>query len=159
MESPLSIHNILIKLNRINTWLVGSWLPEHLLAQVVDPVYTFTYAIWSKLKRNLDFPSKLQINLIRGKLQAIRKGSSSIFEYLWTVRNLANQSSMASFVSDTNRLCFTVGGLGPENESFITTVSLQLADLLFEDLTSLLRSYEVCPSSTHPDVAANWSWI
>lgn len=46
-------------------------------------------------------------------------------------------------MSDTNLFYFTLGGLGPEYESFITNVSLQVEDLPFEDLSSLLQSHEV----------------
>lgn len=34
------------------SWIMAT-LTEPLLAQVVDPVYTSSYAIWSKLERNL----------------------------------------------------------------------------------------------------------
>lgn len=60
---------------------------------------------------------------------------------LKTIRTLANQLAvMASPVSDTDLCYFTLGGLGLDYESFITTVSLQAKDLPFEELSSLLKS-------------------
>lgn len=74
---------------------------------------------------------------------------------LKTIRTLANQlAAMASPVSDPDIFYFTLGGLGLDYESFITTVSLQAEDLPFEELSSLLRSHEVQLPSLHTDVSS-----
>lgn len=129
-------------------------LSEQLLAQVVDPIYTSTFAIWSKLEKNLVSASNLQVILLRGQLQTVKKGSSSINQYLQTIRDLSNQlASIGSPISDTDFFYYTLDGLGPEFESFITTVSLQAEDLPFKDLSSLLRSHEIRLSSLNPDLS------
>lgn len=82
------------------SWIMAT-LSEPLLAQVVDPVYTSSQAIWSKLKRNLVSASRLQVILLQGKFQTIKKGSSTIEEYLQPIRTLSNQlAAMASPVQD-----------------------------------------------------------
>lgn len=80
---------------------------------------------------------------------------------LKTIRTLANQLAvMASPVSDTDLCYFTLGGLGLDYESFITTVSLQAKDLPFEELSSLLKSLLssywclICCSSWPPSSTA-----
>lgn len=73
-----------------------------------------------------------------------------IDEYLREICKLANQlAAMASPIHDTDQSYFTLGGLGPEYESFITTLSLQADDLPLEDLWCLLRSHEVSFFPSH----------
>lgn len=118
-------------------------------------IYTSSSSIWTKLERIVVSSSKLKIVQLRGQLETIKikKGSTSIDDYLKTIRNLAKQlASMSSPVFDTNLFYFSLGGLGPEYKSFITLVSSQAEDLPFEYLSSLLCSHEVCISSLHLDV-------
>lgn len=58
---------------------------EPTLATVVDPIYTSSYHIWAKLERFLVPTFKLQIIQLHGQLHTIRKGSTSITDYIQTI--------------------------------------------------------------------------
>lgn len=65
------------------------------------------------------------------------------------IKQLANQLLSMGFPSDMDLLYFTLGGIGSDYESFITTVSLQADTIPFENLYSLLQNHELRLSSIH----------
>lgn len=92
-------------LNMINIWLFRTWLASPFSS------------CWSNLLIFLCYLDQVGMRsciCIQVKLQTIKKGSSSIDEYLLTIGNLANQlAAVASPVSDIDLFYFIMGGLRP----------------------------------------------
>lgn len=135
----------------IASWLMAT-LSEPILSQVVSPDYISAQSLWSKLQNLCVISSKLHIIQIRGQLQALKKNSTPMSDYIELVKKLSNQlASMGSPLSDADLFYYILGGLGADYEAFVTTVSLQSNTIPFEELCTLLRNQELRLASLHND--------
>lgn len=75
-------------------------------------------------------------------------------DYIQYIKNISNTlAAMGSPLSDGDLFFYTLGGLGSDYQTFITTISLQADTAPFENLCTLLRHQELRLPSIHHDTS------
>ena len=92
---------------------------------------------------------------LRLQLQTTKKGSSTITEYLQRMKSIAdNLAAAAQRVSDTDLVLYILGGLGPEYEAFIVSVTTRSDTISLDDLTGMLLTHEYRLETLHSSITS-----
>lgn len=123
-------------------WIRSS-LTESIQGQVA--ACQTTADLWSRLKSSYSAASNARLNDLRRQINSTAKGSSSCIDYLNRMRALADELSFIGFpMTDGDLTSALLNGLGPEYNSFVTSVttSSRHQPFSFSDLHGMLLSYE-----------------
>jgi gag-polypeptide of LTR copia-type len=141
---------------------IRSSLAESIQGQVANCVTTAD--LWSRLKLSYSAASNARLTDLRRQINTATKGFGSCIDYLNRMRSLSDELAFIGYpMSDGDLTSALLNGLGPEFNSFVTSVitSSRLQPFSFADLHGMLLSYESrlqgqssispsLPSTDHP---------
>lgn len=77
------------------------------------------------------------------QLQTLRKEDSTIDDYLLRIKNIADHlNAICEFVYERDLIFCVMHGLDSIYSSFISSLSMQFGPMTFDEIYSLLLSYE-----------------
>ncbi|MQM05339.1 hypothetical protein Taro_038146, partial [Colocasia esculenta] len=125
--------------------LVLSWM----LASMTDSVAALVpecetaHATWTALARALASHSGARVLQLRTQLQSLRRGSSTITEYMQTIKGIADSLTIIGEpVREQDLIMQVLAGLGPSYNTFIPSVTTRIRDVSLEDLHAMLLAHE-----------------
>ncbi|OVA00187.1 hypothetical protein BVC80_1677g4 [Macleaya cordata] len=122
-------------------WLLSS-LSDSVLAQVVD--YETSREVWLSLIESLASKSEARQMQLHRDLQNIKKGDSSMKDYVLCAKALADQlATTGNKISLSNLKQFILQGLESSYDAIVTSLQTTMAHTSFEDFQSHLLSYEI----------------
>ena len=78
------------------------------------------------------------------ELQTTKKGNLSMTDYLQKIKSLADSlAAAAQPIPELDLILHILGGLSPEYEPFVTSVTTKSDDLSLEDLNAMLLNQEM----------------
>ncbi|KAF8364905.1 hypothetical protein HHK36_033115 [Tetracentron sinense] len=93
---------------------------------------------------------------LRGELLSIKKGISSIADFLLKIKSLADSLAAINLpISDDDLVHHTLHGLSADYEAFITAVSNRVEPITFEELRAWLLQHEQRLAHLHPPSAGS----
>jgi gag-polypeptide of LTR copia-type len=104
-----------------------------------------TTDLWSCLKHSYSATYNARLTDLRRQINSSLKGSSSCIDYLNRLRGLSDELSFIGFpMSDDDLISALLNGLGPEYNSFVTSVTTSSRHLpfTFSELHGALLNYE-----------------
>nr|POF07385.1 hypothetical protein CFP56_37452 [Quercus suber] len=88
--------------------------------------------------------SRARIMQLKLELQTTKKGNLSMTDYLQKIKSLADSlAAAAQPIPEPDLILHILGGLSPEYESFVTSVTTRSDDLSLEDLNAMLLNQEM----------------
>nr|CAD1822622.1 unnamed protein product [Ananas comosus var. bracteatus] len=124
----------------VKAWITGT-LSEEVLGLVVG-VKT-SADVWQALADAFSQNSQAREFELLSKLQYMKKGTSSLSEYLRELKSICDQlNAIGKLVSDQSKVFWLLSGLGPQYESFATAM-LKPPVPSYSDLIPLLQSHEL----------------
>lgn len=140
VENPANVR-VLPQLDRQDQLVLG-WLLSSISPEVLPQVAAFTTAseVWSTLLQLYSSSSKTWNLFLRREFQALQKGGSSMQEYIVRSNCMIDALATADEKLQQGDIILTVlGGLGPEYDAFVTSVTTQFdPSMSFVDLQALL---------------------
>jgi len=116
--------------------------------------------VWSALANRYANPSRSCINQLRRQLQMLRQGSKGCSEFVRFAKMLVDQLAIIEKpIRDDDLISYIVGGLKPQYNSFVTSLSFANKDNLMdlESFLSQLLSYEQLLEHQNQDATAEAS--
>lgn len=99
--------------------------------------------------------SRARIIQLRSQLQTTRKGATGMAEFLFRMKNIANNLSLAShLVSEDDLLLYIMSALGPEYDSVVINVTTRQNALSLEEIQFLILNQEQRIEQQHNIMAA-----
>ncbi|KAL0001153.1 hypothetical protein SO802_014934 [Lithocarpus litseifolius] len=88
--------------------------------------------------------SRARIMQLKLELKTTKKSNLSMTDYLQKIKSLADSLAAATQpIPEPDLILHILGGLSPEYESFVTSVTTRLDDLSLEDLNAMLLNQEM----------------
>ncbi|MQL71333.1 hypothetical protein Taro_003667 [Colocasia esculenta] len=125
--------------------LVMSWMLASMSDSVaaIVPECTTSSAAWTALAHALASRSGARVLQLRTQLHGVHRGSSSITDYMQTVKQIANSLAIIGEPVPPQDLVMQVlAGLGPAYNSFIPSITTCLREVSLEDLHAMLLAHE-----------------
>ncbi|PON91412.1 Zinc finger, CCHC-type, partial [Trema orientale] len=123
------------------SWLLSS-ISEAMIGHVVR--CATSHEIWSTLERLFATKSKARSLQLRLLLQNIKKGSSSIDEYILKMRGLADSLLAAGQpISDEELILYILGGLGSDYEAVVVNLTSRQDSISLQEVQFLLQNQEM----------------
>uniref|UniRef100_A0A2N9F3J7 Retrotransposon Copia-like N-terminal domain-containing protein n=1 Tax=Fagus sylvatica TaxID=28930 RepID=A0A2N9F3J7_FAGSY len=118
-----------------------SSLSEKVIAHVVR--CTTSRDLWATLERMFTAQSQARLMQIHYQLSTLRKGSTSISDYFQTFTGLADTlAAIDQPLPDFQLVSFLLAGLGPEYDSFVTSVQQRTEPITLDYLYGHLLTHE-----------------
>uniref|UniRef100_A0A2N9GIX5 Reverse transcriptase Ty1/copia-type domain-containing protein n=1 Tax=Fagus sylvatica TaxID=28930 RepID=A0A2N9GIX5_FAGSY len=128
-----------------------SSLSENILAHVVK--CSTSREVWVTLKRMFTSQSRARTMQIHYQLATLKKGDSSIADYFHKFTGLADTLATIDHpLKEFELVSFLLAGLGPDFDSFVTSVKIRADPLSLEDLFGHLLSHELHLAQNQPSV-------
>ncbi|XP_043687904.1 uncharacterized protein LOC122639140 [Telopea speciosissima] len=125
----------------ILNWIISS-LTKSALALIVR--LTSSHASWSTLECTYASHSQARIMQLKYQLFQLKKGTPSMAEYLQRVKSLAdNLAAAANPVPNSDIILSNLHGLGPNYESFATSMTTRIDPIPLDNFTGLLLTQEI----------------
>ena len=122
------------------SWLLSS-MSENLLTRMIG--CNESHKIWSKLEQYFTVTTKAQVKQLRGDLAAIKKGSKSMNDYLLQIKTTIDLlASIGEEIKEDNHVDAIFEGLGPDYDSFVTSMETRKELYNVAEMESLLLSQE-----------------
>jgi hypothetical protein len=113
-------------------------------AQIVIASATSSADAWSKLKKAYSNRSRAKIMSLKERLATISKGSSSVHDYLRTIRSIGDELALIGHpVDDLDLVIAAVNGLGPTFREFSTSIRTRDTPIQFDELFDKLVDFEI----------------
>ncbi|KAJ9692772.1 hypothetical protein PVL29_011723 [Vitis rotundifolia] len=124
----------------VMSWIYSS-LTESMMTQIMS--YNTAHEIWKSLRQSFASASRAHIMELRLHLQTIRKGGLSMLDYMLRIRNICdNLTAVGELVSEQDQIMAILGGLGPEYNPFVVTITSRAEPISVEELQSHLMVFE-----------------
>ena len=128
-----------------------SSLSENILAHVVK--CSTSREVWVTLERMFTSQSRARTMQIHYQLATLKKGDSSIADYFHKFTGLADTLAAIDHpLKEFELVSFLLAGLGPDFDSFVTSVKIRTDPLSLEDLYGHLLSHELHLAQNQPSV-------
>ena len=122
-------------------WLLNS-ITESMIGHVLN--CNTAAEVWHVLARIFATKSKARLLQIQGLLQSTKKGSDSVDDYILKMKGFANSLSAAGEQISEESLClYILGGLGPEFEATVVTLTNRSEPLNVQDVQFSLHNQEM----------------
>ena len=122
------------------SWIYSS-LTELMMTQIMS--YNTAHEIWESLRRSFTSASQAHIMELRLHLQTIRKGGLSMLDYMLRICNICdNLIAIGELVLEQDQIMAILGGLGPEYNPFVVTITSRAEPISVEELQSHLMVFE-----------------
>lgn len=96
-----------------------------------------SYAAWQKIERIFTSKSKANVLYYKNQLQSLKKGGSSMSEYLLKLKNLIDVLSYAGHtISEENQILQILSGLGSDFNPIMMTITVKLETYTVDEVTS-----------------------
>lgn len=134
------------------TWLkrdqfMFSWI----LASISPPMMSYigrcttAAQIWRAFETLFHSQSKARATHLRHQLQVLRKGDSSIDEYILKFRDISDQLfNIGQEISDSDLISYILQGLSAEFESISVVLSSKCEELSLHEVQFALHTHELC---------------
>ena len=127
--------------NRLMMSWIYSSLIEPMMTQIMS--YNTAHEIWESLRQSFAFASRAHIMELCLHLQTIHKGGLSMLNYMLRIRNICdNLTAVGELVSKQDPIMPILGGLGPEYNPFVVTITSRVESIFVEELQSHLMVFE-----------------
>ncbi|GAU43587.1 hypothetical protein TSUD_27900 [Trifolium subterraneum] len=127
--------------SHITIALMASCGPE---AQIVIVSATSSADAWTKLKKAYANSSRARIMSLKERLATVLKGSSSVHDYLRTIRSIGDELALIGHpIDDLDLVISTINGLGPTFHEFSTSIRTRDTPLQFDELFDKLVDFEI----------------
>lgn len=122
------------------SWILSS-LSESVLVTMVG--LNSSYDMWQSLELNFSSQSKARVMQYKIQLQNLKKGSTSMREYLNKVKACCDTLAAAGQkLSEEDQILHVLAGLGSEYDAVMVSITSKTEPFNLKDVTSLLLSYE-----------------
>ena len=119
-----------------------SSLSEKVIAHVVK--CTTSRDLWATLERMFTAQSQTRLMQIHYQLSTLRKGSTSIADFFHTFTGLADTlAAIDQPLPEFQLVSFLLAGLGPEYDSFVTSVQQRTEPITLDYLYGHLLNHEI----------------
>jgi hypothetical protein len=119
-----------------------SSLSEKVIAHVVR--CTTSRDLWATLERMFTAQSQARLMQIHYQLSTLRKGSTSISDFFHTFTGLADTlAAIDQPLPEFQLVSFLLAGLGPEYDSFVTSVQQRTEPITLDYLYGHLLNHEI----------------
>src|ERR1044072_6912556 len=99
---------------------------------------------WRKLQQAYSSRSRSRIMSLKERLTSISKGSSSVSDYLHSIRNIADELALIGHsIDDLDLVIHALIGLGPSFREFIASVRARDSPISFDALYDKLVDFEI----------------
>lgn len=106
--------------NHVSLALLGSYSPK---AQVIVASATSSADAWAKLQKAFSNRSRARVMSLKGRLAAITKGTSSVHDYLCSIRSIADELALINHpIDDIDLVIAALNGLGPSFREFSASI-------------------------------------
>uniref|UniRef100_A0A2N9FCJ3 GAG-pre-integrase domain-containing protein n=1 Tax=Fagus sylvatica TaxID=28930 RepID=A0A2N9FCJ3_FAGSY len=120
---------------------INATLTQSILAQVLG--HSTAHQVWASLHLMFLEQSQARFDLLKGDIQSIQKGTSSISEYLNRLKHIADSlAALQHPVPDKELVGHALNGLGPEYTNFVVMMENREHPPTFSELRSRLFSHE-----------------
>uniref|UniRef100_A0A2N9G8U7 Reverse transcriptase Ty1/copia-type domain-containing protein n=1 Tax=Fagus sylvatica TaxID=28930 RepID=A0A2N9G8U7_FAGSY len=128
-----------------------SSLSENILAHIVK--CGTSREVWLTLERMFTSQSRARTMQIHYQLATLKKGDSSVADYFHKFTGLADTLAAIDHpLHDFELVSFLLAGLGPDFDSFVTSVKIRADPISLEDLYGHLLSHELQLAQNQPSV-------
>ncbi|KAF6175675.1 hypothetical protein GIB67_022677 [Kingdonia uniflora] len=128
--------------------MINSTLSEEIFSHVVG--LEISREVWKALGSTLAQHSKARELQLKHALQECKRGNSTIDEYLRTFKNICDSlGAIGCSVPDEDKSYWLLQGLGPNYESFITTMLAKPLIPSYQEAVASLKIYDLRTSSLH----------
>lgn len=130
-------------------------LSPNILPQVA--ALTTSAEDWKSLHVLYASESETRLLHLRFQLQNVKKEGASMSEYLKRISVFKDKLAAAGEgLKDAHLILITLGGLGPEYQSFVTSITTRMDHTMsFAQLKHLLMDHDLQLSSTKPTLEVN----
>jgi hypothetical protein len=119
-----------------------------MLPQVIS--YKTTHELWTTLDQIFTFESQARTLNLRLQLTTAKKGNLSISDYFCKIKQIiANLAAAGHSVSDSEFTASLFGGLGPEYDPFVTSVTTRVEPLSMNNFFGHLLAHEARIAQHH----------
>jgi hypothetical protein len=102
-----------------------------------------THELWTTLDQIFTSESQARTLNLRLQLTTAKKGNLSIFDYFCKIKQIIANLAVASHsISDSEFTASLLGGLGPEYDPFVTSVTTRVEPLSMNNLFGHLLAHE-----------------
>ncbi len=120
---------------------INATLTQSILAQVLG--HSTAHQVWASLHLMFLEQSQARFDLLKGDIQSIQKGTSSISEYLNRLKHIADSlAALQHLVPDKELVGHALNGLGPEYTNFVVMMENRELPPTSSKLRSRLFSHE-----------------
>lgn len=124
----------------ITSWLLSS-MTEGILVGVVG--LTNSMEIWTTLEANFASQSRAKLMQLKFQLQTLRKGTTSMKDYLNKVKTCCDiLASAGETITDDNQILHILTGLGPEYNPVMVSLTARTEPCSLREVKALLLTYE-----------------
>ncbi|KAF6146858.1 hypothetical protein GIB67_018511 [Kingdonia uniflora] len=128
--------------------MINSTLSEEILSHVIG--LETSREVWKALGSTLAQHSKACELQLKHALQECKKGNSTIDEYLRTFKNICDSlGAIGCSVPDEDKSYWLLQGLGPNYESFTTTMLAKPSIPSYQEAVASLKIHNLRTSSLH----------
>ncbi|KAF5451062.1 hypothetical protein F2P56_031361 [Juglans regia] len=128
---------------------LNSSLFETVLAHVIK-CHT-SHQVWSTLERMFTSTSRARSMNLHYQLATLKKGGSSVSDYFHKFTTIADTlAAVDQPLNEFELVSFLLAGLGPEFDSFVTSVTTRVDPISLEDLYGHLIAHEIRLEHHHP---------
>jgi hypothetical protein len=126
-----------------------SSMSEEILRDVLDA--GTSREVWNILQRMFGFATRAHVVQIRTDLATAKKGDLSAADYFRRIKGYASELAAAnSPLSDDEVIVYLLAGLGPNYDSFVTSMTMKDA-LTLDDVYAHLMTFEARQLKHHSD--------
>ena len=105
--------------------------------------YESSHEAWIALQRIFYASSKARIMQLRLEFQTIKKGGDTMMEYILKVKTITdNLAAIGEPVKERDQILQILGGLGPEYNSIVASLTSRDEDLSLHFVHSILLTHE-----------------
>ncbi|KAK3223583.1 hypothetical protein Dsin_010608 [Dipteronia sinensis] len=118
-----------------NRWMIISTGSDGIHAQVIGCETTF--AAWEYLEKIFTGQSRARIGQLRLQLQTTKKSGMSMTDYLVKMKRYIDKRAAVGYkVTLEEEVQYILSGVGPEYETFVTSINNRQGDINMSELTS-----------------------
>lgn len=123
------------------SWLLNS-ISEGMFGHIVH--CTSSHQVQDALEKIFTTESRALTLQLRFQLQATKKGSLTINDYILKMKNISeSRSATGQTLPDEELVLYILGGLGPEYESVVVNLTSRFDTLSLQEVQYMLQSQEI----------------
>nr|CAN82380.1 hypothetical protein VITISV_021579 [Vitis vinifera] len=125
--------------------MVLSWMYSTLNPDIMGQIVGFqtSHEAWMALHKIFSASSKARIMQLRLEFQTTKKGGDSMLDYILNMKTISdNLAAVGEPVKDRDHILQLLGGLGPDYNSIVASLTAREDDLSLHSVHSILLTHE-----------------